>query len=392
MKPFEFQTVLFNFHDVMLLMTVMQCLFFGTLLYVTNTSRIKSTLFLAAFLFAHALIPANELMMWGAEFKSLVRNQWPSVHFIPGIAYYIDGLLLFFCIKSLIFRNFSLKKIDLLHLLPLLAYIIFISTEFYSHSFEQRQEMLNSESFVYSAGYVTMEFFSKWVRVFYAIACFVLIFKYKNRLQDTHSNIENVHINWLNGLVVGFMVVMLSEVILVGAKVFNLFYPLGTDMFMYLGLTGNYTSFVLVNLLIFTAIRYFLIFEQVTDDETIKKSVDDKFVNPDMAAEVDCAILKSKAYMEPDITLDKLAESLSIIPRDLSMLINRHFGINFYEFINKYRIEEAKKMLVDPEHKNTTITDIYLAVGFNSKSVFYTFFKKFESVTPSQFRQSALCK
>ncbi|PAJ75078.1 AraC family transcriptional regulator [Pseudoalteromonas sp. NBT06-2] len=392
MKPFEFQTVLFNFHDVMLLMTVMQCLFFGTLLYVTNTSRIKSTLFLAAFLFAHALIPANELMMWGAEFKSLVRNQWPSVHFIPGIAYYIDGLLLFFCIKSLIFRNFSLKKIDLLHLLPLLAYIIFISTEFYSHSFEQRQEMLNSESFVYSAGYVTMEFFSKWVRFFYAIACFVLIFKYKNRLQDTHSNIENVHINWLNGLVVGFMVVMLSEVILVGAKVFNLFYPLGTDMFMYLGLTGNYTSFVLVNLLIFTAIRYFLIFEQVTDDETIKKSVDDKFVNPDMAAEVDCAILKSKAYMEPDITLDKLAESLSIIPRDLSMLINRHFGINFYEFINKYRIEEAKKMLVDPEHKNTTITDIYLAVGFNSKSVFYTFFKKFESVTPSQFRQSALCK
>lgn len=277
-------------------------------------------------------------------------------------------------------------------MLPLLAYIIFISTEFYSHSFEQRQEMLNSESFVYSAGYVTMEFFSKWVRFFYAIACFVLIFKYKNRLQDTHSNIENVHINWLNGLVVGFMVVMLSEVILVGAKVFNLFYPLGTDMFMYLGLTGNYTSFVLVNLLIFTAIRYFLIFEQVTDDETIKKSVDDKFVNPDMAAEVDCAILKSKAYMEPDITLDKLAESLSIIPRDLSMLINRHFGINFYEFINKYRIEEAKKMLVDPEHKNTTITDIYLAVGFNSKSVFYTFFKKFESVTPSQFRQSALCK
>ncbi|WP_291614076.1 AraC family transcriptional regulator [Colwellia sp.] len=52
------------------------------------------------------------------------------------------------------------------------------------------------------------------------------------------------------------------------------------------------------------------------------------------------------------------------------MLINRHFGINFYEFINKYRIEEAKKMLVDPEYKNTTITDIYLAVGFNSKLVF----------------------
>jgi AraC-like DNA-binding protein len=161
---------------------------------------------------------------------------------------------------------------------------------------------------------------------------------------------------------------------------------------MYIGLTGNYASFILINLLVFTAIRHFVIFEQVTEEESTKKSIDDQFVNPEMAAEVDAAMLKSKAYMEPDITLDTLAESLSIIPRDLSMLINRHFGINFYEFINKYRIEEAKKMLINPEYKNTTITDIYLAVGFNSKSVFYTFFKKFENVTPTQFRQSSISK
>ncbi|MCJ8320465.1 MAG: helix-turn-helix domain-containing protein [Colwellia sp.] len=389
MKPFEFQTVLFNFHDVILLMTAMQCLFFGALLYVTNTNRIKSTLFLTAFLFAHALIPANELMMWGAEFKIQVRYQWPSFYFIPELAYYVDGALLFFCIKSLIFRDFSLKKADLLHLLPLIVFVIFISTTFYSHSFEQRQEMLLNESFVYSAGYVGLEFLIKCVRVFYAVACLILIIRYKHLLQNTKSNIDKAHINWLKGLVIGFMVVMLSETLLASAKVINLFDGFGIEVFSYLGLTGNYASFVLVNLLVFTAIRHFLTFEQVVEEETTKKTNDDQFVNPEMAAEVDAAMLKDKAYMEPDITLDTLAESLSIIPRDLSMLINRHFGINFYEFINKYRIEEAKKMLVDPEHKNTTITDIYLAVGFNSKSVFYTFFKKFESVTPSQFRQSA---
>ena len=392
MKPFEFQSVLFNFHDVILIMTTMQCLFFGVLLYVTNTHRIKSTLFLAAFLFAHALIPANELMMWGAEFKNQVRYEWPSLYFIPELAYYLDGALLFLCIKSLVFRDFSLKKVDLFHLLPLAAFIVFMTTMYYSYSYVLRIEMIFSEAFVYSAGYVNMEFFSKLVRVFYAIACFVLISKYKNRLQDTHSNIEKVHINWLNGLVIGFTVVMLLETVLVGAKVISLFYPIGLGIFMYLGLTGNYTSFILVNLLVFTAIRYFMIFEQITVEESTKKPLDDQFVNPDMAAEVDAAMLKNKAYMEPDITLDKLAESLSIIPRDLSMLINRHFGINFYEFINKYRIEEAKKMLLDPENKNTTITDIYLAVGFNSKSVFYTFFKKFENVTPSQFRHSSISK
>ena len=392
MTPFEFQTVIFNSHDVILLMTAMQCLFFGALLYITNTQRIKSTLFLTAFLLAHALIPLNELLMWGSEFKILVRQVWPSIYFVPELAYYIDGPLLFLCFKSLVFRDFSLKKIDMLHLLPLVAFITFMMTMFYSYSYDQRIQMILSESFVYSAGYVNMEFFSKLTRVFYAIACFVLIRKYKDRLLDTQSTIEKVHINWLNSLVVGFMVVMLSETILVGAKVVSLFYPVGLGTFTSLGLTGNYVSFVLVNLLVFTAIRYFMIFQQITNEEPIKKPLDDQFVNPDMAAEVDAAMLKYKAYLEPDITLDKLAESLSIIPRDLSMLINRHFGINFYEFINKYRIEEAKRMLTDTKYQNTTITDIYLAVGFNSKSVFYTFFKKFESVTPSQFRQSSLAK
>jgi len=370
----------------------MQCLFFGMLLYVTNTQRIKSTLFLTAFLFSHALIPANELMMWGAEFKLLVRSEWPRLYFIPELAYYLDGALLFLCIKSLVFQDFSLKKVDLLHLFPLIVYAVFISTTFYSHSFEQRQEMLYNESFVYSAGYVSLEFIIKSIRVFYALACLILIIRYQHLLQNTQSNIEKVHINWLKGLVIGFMLVMLSETILAGAKVINLFEGFDNDVFSFIGLTGNYASFVLINLLVFTAIRHFLIFDQVIDEEAIKKTIDDQFVNPEMATEVDAAMLKHKAYMDPDITLDKLAESLSLIPRDLSMLINRHFGINFYEFINKYRIEEAKKMLVDPEHINTTITNIYLSVGFNSKSVFYTFFKKFENVTPSQYRQSKISK
>ena len=389
MQPFEFQSVLFNFHDLILLMTAMQCLFFGILLFATNTQRLKSTLFLAAFLFAHALIPLNELIMWGAAFKAQVRESWPSIYFIPAVAYYIDGALLYFCIKSLIFKDFSLKKFDLLHLLPLLIYVFVMVATFYSHSYDQRLLMISSESFVYGASYVSMEFFSKWVRVFYAVACFILISRYKNLLRDNVSNMITVHITWLRALDLGFLVVMTAETILVGSKVVNLFEHFSTNfVFFTLGLTGNYLSFILVNLLVFTAIRHFWIFEKVTGEEPAEKPIDEQFVNPEMAAEVDASIRKNKTYMDPEITLDTLAESLVITPRDLSMLINRHFGVNFYEFINRYRIEEAKHMLVSEKFKKTTITDIYLAVGFNSKSVFYTFFKKFEGVTPSKFRES----
>jgi AraC-like DNA-binding protein len=391
MATLGFDTVLFNFHDVILLMTAMQCLFCFLLLSITNYRYTKSTLFLALFLFAHALIPINELMMWGADFKLIAREISPNLYFVPAIAYYVDGALLFLCFKSLVFKDFSLSKFDLLHLIPLLVYAAFIWTAFYSQPQEQRLEMINSETFVYSANYVYMEFFSKWVRVFYAIGCYVLISRYSNLLQNTNSNMEMVHISWLRALVIGFLMVMVSETLLISAKITNVFtyFSFAQAQLSNIGLTGYYTSFVLVNLLVFTAVRYFGAFEQVNEPIVDKKPNEENRLQPEMAAQVDQGIRRDKIYMEPDITLDSLAESLNIMPRDLSTLINRHFGINYYEFINRYRIEEAKRMLTSDEHKNTTITDIYLQVGFNSKSVFYTFFKKIEGITPTQCRQNA---
>ena len=387
MESLQFSSVLFNFHDVILLMTAMQCLFCFLLLCLTIDRNKRSTLFLALFLLAHALIPINELVMWGAEFKMTARDLFPSLYFFPMVAYYIDGALLYLCFKALVFKDFSLTKIDLFHFIPLMAYITFIGLVFYSKPQDIRLEMINSESFVYSASYVYMEFLSKLIRVFYAIACFSLISRYSSRVQDTNSNMEKVHLSWLRALVIGFLLVMVSEAILVAAKIINIYTNFSFSLFVNIGLTGYYITFALVNLLVFTAVRYFGAFEQVNEIKITKKVRDERFFQPELALSVDDAIRGGQIYMDPDITLDKLAESLKISPRDLSSLINRHFGINFYEFINRYRIEEAKRMLTSEEYKATTITDIYLKVGFNSKSVFYTFFKKLEGMTPSQCRQ-----
>ena len=383
MSSLEFKSVLFNFHDVILLMTSLQCMLFALMLWLTNNNQIKSTFFLAAFLFAHSLIPINELMMWGAEFKVHAREHWSSLYFVPGIAYYLDGPLLFLCIKSLVFRDFTLRRFDLLHLLPFAAYTAFLAINFYSQTLGVRIELLNSESFVYSTSFVVVEFFSKWIRVIYAIACFVLISRYGIRLQDKHSNMEKAHISWLRALVVGFMIVMSLEIILLSAKIITLEHVIYSNI----GLTGYYATFLLVNLLVFTAIRFFGMFEQVNEQETTKKSTEEFLIDIEQAELIDRKIKQGQLYMDPDITLDSLAETLEMMPRDLSLIINRHFGANFYTFINSYRIEEAKKILKDPAQRNTTITDIYLAVGFNSKSDFYTFFKKLEGITPTKYRQ-----
>ncbi len=380
--------VLFNFHDVILLMTAMQCFFFAILLLATNTSKSTSTYFLAAFLLAHAFIPLHELMLWGAEFKWKIRELHPDLLFIGGSAYYLDGALLYFCVKSLIFRDFSLRRIDAVHLVPLILFILFMCVAFYSLPRPERLELIRTDEFVYGGAYVFVEFLGKCLRVGYGLCCLQLIIRYKGLLKTTHSNIEKVDLTWLNLLVIGFLSVMSTEVVLSISKLVSLYQHYELIVFEYIGLTGYYSLFFLVNLLVFTSVRYFASFEAVRQKESPKKPLNERLLNPDCAEQIDRAMRAEKPYLMPDITLDILAEKLDIPAKDLSMIINRHFGIHFYEFINGYRIEEATRILSAPEDKDKTITDIYLEVGFNSKSVFNTFFKKILGMTPSQYRQN----
>mgnify|MGYP002390629215 CR=1 FL=1 len=99
-------------------------------------------------------------------------------------------------------------------------------------------------------------------------------------------------------------------------------------------------------------------------------------------------VAKNEIYKDHNITLGKLAKSLSIKPHVLSQIINEQLSYNFNDFINSYRIEEAKKMLANPEMKNITVAGIAYDSGFNTLSAFNTAFKKFTGRTPSQFRNN----
>ena len=389
--------VVFNFHDVILLMTAMLCCCFALLLIATNPPKNISNYFLAAFLIAHALIPLHELILWGAAFKVQVREHWPQVYFIGAFAYYLDAVLLYFYVKSLVFRDFHIRPKDYLHLIPFVLFALFMVFAFYRYPGALRQEWIDTEVFVYSPGYIGMDVFIKCLRVGYCVAVFLLIYKYKDILKNTHSNIEKVDILWLKILVVGFTFVTCMEAFLALAKLAGLFVeydflhpdPDG-NLIEYIGLSGYYALFVLVCTLVFTSMRYFSNFEAVKQKDTkepAKKNTQEKLLNPEYAAKIDGLMRAQQTYLNPELTLDMLADTLAIPAKDLSMIINRHFNLNFYEFINGYRIEEAQKRLIDPANKDKTITDIYLEVGFNSKSVFNTFFKKLVGRTPSEYRQ-----
>ncbi len=388
--------VVFNFHDVILLMTALLCLCFAVLLVATNPPKNICNYFLAAFLIAHAFIPFHELILWGAVFKVKVRESFPQIIFAGGFAYYLDAALLYFYVKSLVFRDFHLRKKDALHLLPLTIFALFMVAVYYRFPLSERIQMITTETFVYSVQYVNADFLCKILRVIYCAASFQLILKYKDILKATHSNIEKIDILWLKILVIGFLTVTLMEALLSLSKMIAVHtnfdvqhYDFG--VFELMGLSGYYALFVLVCALVFTSMRYFANFEAVKqkkdkEPELLKKPAQEKILNPDFAEKIDSVMRNQKPYLFPDLTLDMLAEKLTMSSKDLSMIINRHFDNNFYEFINNYRIEEAQVMLIDPAQKTKTITDIYLDVGFNSKSVFNTFFKKIVGTTPSEYR------
>ncbi len=95
---------------------------------------------------------------------------------------------------------------------------------------------------------------------------------------------------------------------------------------------------------------------------------------------------REKWYLEPDINLHKLSDIIGVKPNYLSQVINQFHGQNFYEFINSYRIEEAKRLLVETTLK---IEAVAYDSGFNSLSTFHTAFKKNVGMPPSKYRKKS---
>lgn len=95
-----------------------------------------------------------------------------------------------------------------------------------------------------------------------------------------------------------------------------------------------------------------------------------------------------KPFKNSNLSLADLAEKLELPGYTISEILNRLLKQNFYEYVNNYRIEEFKRLLLEPKYENIKFLNIAFDVGFNSKSTFNTSFKKFTGKTPSEFKKS----
>jgi len=94
---------------------------------------------------------------------------------------------------------------------------------------------------------------------------------------------------------------------------------------------------------------------------------------------------ENQTYLDNQLTLTRLAETVGISTHHLSEVLNQHEGKNFYQFVNEYRINYVCEQL--KRDKNIKILDLAMSAGFSSKSTFNAVFKQFTQQTPSQYRQ-----
>ena len=96
-------------------------------------------------------------------------------------------------------------------------------------------------------------------------------------------------------------------------------------------------------------------------------------------------VQEKKPYLDPGLSLRALAEQLGMHPNQLSWLLNESIGKNFSEFVNHYRVEAFKQLAKDPGNAHLTLSGLAYESGFNSKTVFNTYFKQQTGLTPKQY-------
>jgi AraC-like DNA-binding protein len=376
-------------------MTAYQCILFALLLLTIKRDKYIRNVFLAFFLLQQAAIPLDILISFGAEFRHIAIKWSPDLFYVFGFGYWLEGPLLLWYTRSLIYKDYRLRLKDIIYLLPFIAYAGYQLIFYYSLDVSDKvniQEEYDLSVAPQIMNYVTL--FRELFRVALGVICLIEIKRYTQHIRTNFSDIDKIDLTWLKILVIGFLAIRFWAVLVAAMIILAISFGISTN-FEIMGLIGNYTTFFMVSVLIFFGLGHSSVFEgleqrQTPNEEPAKDEPEQakEKITPELIAQITQYMETEKPYLTPALTLEKLAIQMRIPARLLSNIINRHFNCHFFEFINSYRIDEAKHMLSNQNQSDKTVLDIMLDVGFNSKATFNTLFKKKVGMTPSEYRKS----
>jgi AraC-like DNA-binding protein len=210
--------------------------------------------------------------------------------------------------------------------------------------------------------------------------------EYQQLIQQEVSNTEDVNISWVRFFTGVFLIVNLSFLV-------SLFAVIHLDV---MDLVWKSVGVILSLTIFALGYKGILQKEILFPESLVKPQSVELTASTEPATKPDHALIEKlqqymeneKPFLDPELSLSILAKAMGINRNQLSQLINTGIGENFYDFINKYRVEEIKRLMVDPQKQNYNLLGMALEAGFKSKSTFNLIFKRFTGLTPTEYRKN----
>ncbi|WP_231759376.1 helix-turn-helix domain-containing protein [Microbulbifer elongatus] len=374
---------IFNIHDVVLLMTAAECLLLAVFQSILPTRARHDGRLLTAFLLIIAVASGCTLLLWNDQFTLAPWFEQTALPYLLFATLLLKGPAIYLYVCSLTRQKLSFTPNMAIHLLPTLLVLLCIAL--FGISSSDLRNAHNLEQALPASFIELIWDLASLVPFAYAVAALLQLRRYRHALKDEYSHISEVELHWLSALVWGVCIAWAwTMVVHVVAKFSS---EVVAD---YMGIADNYLSFILINAFFAYSLTYAhqLLVTQPTE-ETPEVNAEEEPSEPAIE-KVRNAMEQDKIFLKKNLNLEQFSDRIDLPPKEVSAVINKHFGTNFFEFVNRYRVETAKALLANPDKADMTVLDVLLESGFNSKSAFHRFFSRLVGMSPTEFRKQAL--
>jgi AraC-like DNA-binding protein len=376
--------------DILFILIIFQLFFLSLFLLTQKKGKRISNILLGSFFLSICINLLDFFLLQEGFYVSILR--------LAGLGSCLPllfGPLIYFYTKSVIYKNFFFRLKNILHFLPFL--VLCACTEYYylGQSRSSQENILSgfrSHHFPILISVVSTLIFIQFL--IYVLASLNLVSGYKKASSQYFSDSKNIDVSWLYTTLIFFIAIIIISA-LNGMIV-------QTHWSKYFLTVFNCIIFFMLLYVIRVMLKalrrpdFFSIsgeeeFHDQYPDSHLKNYPKQENIEAARIAQIVLKYVKNnKPYLNPELTLDQLASQLSLRSRLLSQVINVELGQNFYDFINRNRIEEASRLLTNPKDRKITVLEVLYEVGFNSKSSFNTLFKKYTGLTPSEYKKKNL--
>ncbi|MHB8208431.1 helix-turn-helix transcriptional regulator [Mucilaginibacter sp.] len=377
----------FNIGDFLMLALVVQGFILAGLLFY-SPKKISSNRWLGALVF----IVSEATLLMELDYSGIWERypilQLVIMHFVLAI-----GPIIYFYTQSLLFNRNKLTTREWLYFLPLLLemkyqiiYLLYISGFLYI-PFIQHIYFLQATQQLLFGGFPLTTSVAFISIIIYVAITYRNILRYEKTTQLPAYKLKDL--NWIKKLLY-----FLSAFIIIW-----LFSLVTNTMFSknVLGVWDHYILYIPAIIFVYalgmSAWRRQNNMPETEIAEYIQKPTKIYFSPSETENHIklltDLMELKM-IYLNPLLKVEDVAALMSISDKALSSFLNQHIGTSFNDFVNQYRVEEAKYRLADPTNRNFTIAAIAFDCGFNSLPTFQRVFKQVAGVTPSKYQNQVL--